>query len=226
MSKPASPMLRPVSIENSALLRRVDAQERKHLDATFDDMDVDADGHVSTSEFTRYLSRNPRGWPLGDLLDGQPADVRAQMIEFWFRKIDLQSEGYITKEELAAFFAAMKVTTFREQFMADFLLNLFDVDLDQRLNRVEMKRMLRVMIGHEPDEKVVNHLCGRTGSVSREELVGLLHEVKCSLPSLERSRAATVGGATLTDYLVIATMAAAAVGAGLFIYRRVAGASA
>jgi hypothetical protein len=213
--------LQAVPLESSALLRRVDAAERKHLDDTFDDMDVDADGHVSTSEFTRYLSRNPRGWPLGDLLDGQAPEVRAQMIEYWFRKLDLQCEGYITKSELAAFFAAMKQTTFREAFLADFLLNLFDTDMDQRLNRVEMKRMLRVMIGHEPSESVVKNLCGRSGTISRDELVQLLHEVKGSVAGLERSNRATTGAGTATDYLVMAVAAIAVVGAAAFVYKRV-----
>jgi Ca2+-binding EF-hand superfamily protein len=238
MSKPCSPAVKPSTpggkpaqvgilrqqrrgdgAEDSALLRRIEDGERRHLDRTFDEMDVDNDGLVSTSEFTRFLSRNPRGWPLGDMLDGQPAELRAQMIEFWFRKIDLMSEGYISKDELAAFFAAMKVTTFRDAFTADFLINLFDVDLDRKLSRVEMKRMLRVMIGHEPREEVVQRLCGRTGYVSRDELIELLHEVKGSVANLEKSRAATVGGSTL-DYVVVAATTAAVIGIAAIVYQR------
>jgi Ca2+-binding EF-hand superfamily protein len=206
-----SPKLRPVQVERSALLAQIDADERRQLDATFDDMDLDNDGHVTTGEFTRYLSRNPRGWPLGDLLQGQSEAVRAQMIEYWFRKIDLTNEGYITKAELAAFFQAMKQTSVREQFLADFLLNLFDLDMDQRLNKVEMKRMLRVMLGHDPSPATVDHLCGRSGFCSREELVALLHEVQCSLGSIENSTAATIGSSSITDFMIFGAVAAAVI---------------
>lgn len=216
MSSPKmKPVALPQSATDSAILARIDAADRKRLDHTFDEMDLDNDGKVSTNEFTRFLSRNPRGWPLADLLDGQSDQVRAQMIQYWFRKLDCQSEGFFTKDELAAFFAAMKVTEFREKFMADFLLNLFDVDLDGQLNREEVKRMLRVMLGHEPSLETVNHLCGSSQFVSRQELVNILHEVQCDVGRIEKATAARVGSSNIVDVIVGVTIVAA-IGVAVF----------
>jgi Ca2+-binding EF-hand superfamily protein len=210
----------PVIPAASRLVQQIDAEERRRLDATFDEMDLDNDGQVSTDEFTRFLSRNPRGWPLADFLDGQSAEMRTQMIQYWFRKLDCQSEGYFSKNELAAFFAALKVTEFRETFLADFLLNLFDVDLDGQLSRVELKRMLRVMLGHEPSEATVQHLCGRTQYVTRQELVNLLHEVKCEVGRIEASTAAKLGKSNVVDVIAIGVLViGVAVGVALFLRR-------
>ena len=138
--------------------------------------------------------------------------MRAQMVEYWFRKLDVVHDNVIDKSELAAFFAAMKQVSFREEFLADFLLNLFDRDLDQRLDRDEMQRLIRVMVGHEPTPDVLDHLCGKTGSVSREELVKILHEVHGDLKNLEKSTAATLGKNTATDVLTLLVIVGAVVG--------------
>lgn len=175
-------------------------QMNRRMDEVFMEMDVRGDGHVTKEEFTRFLRKNPRGWPLADLLDGQTTEVKDEIITFWFRKLDIQNEGYIVKAELRAFANLMMRRDYKEQVYTDLLIDMFDTDNDERISRIECKKMLRVLLGHEPTEIQVNRVAGKNG-VSRDELKALLHSIQCDFKRLEK-RGASGSAETLAVLLI------------------------
>jgi Ca2+-binding EF-hand superfamily protein len=158
--------------------------ESRELQQVFAAMDVDCDGRVSQHEFRAYLRKNPKGWPLADILDGQPESVKDQIVRFWFRKLDLTQEGHFDLSELMAFFQAMKQTKYKEMIYADFLLNLFDTNFDGRIDPEEYATMLRVLLGREVVPEYVRRALGAEG-MDREDLVRLLHAVHCDFSKLD-----------------------------------------
>jgi len=185
----------------------VDDEESKVLESVFVDMDVDCNQLVNQAEFRAYLKKNPRGWPLADVLAGQPEDVKDQIVSFWFRKLDLNSAGSFDKNELIAFFRAMKQTKYKEMIYADFLLNLFDTNYDGKLDREEYATMLRVLLGRDVPTYVLSSVSAE--GLSREDLVSLLHSIHCDFTQLDNRN--VVPSSRSFEFILVGVAAAAAI---------------
>lgn len=184
----------------------IDSQEQL-LGDVFIAMDVDCNQRVNKAEFNAYLKKNPTGWPLADVLAGQSEEVKEQIVNFWFRKLDLESSGSFDKFELIAFFKAMKQTKYKEKLYADFLLNLFDKNYDGKLDRDEYATMLRVLLGREVPSYVLESVAA--DGLSREGLVSLLHTIHCDFSQLDSRNTAKNAGAL--DFAMLAIVAGVAV---------------
>ena len=202
----AMPTVQPSPLELDTATVEV-AQLRK----IFSQMDVKSDGRVTQGEFKAYLKRNPRGWPLADLLIGQDPASSDLIITFWFRKLDVGRNGTFDDDELVAFFQALRNARYKEHLYADFLLNLFDTNCDGKLDKKEYKHMLTVLMGHEPDAQILASISNE--GYSREDLVRKLHHIRCDISKLERR----VGG--VRDVLLVVGLAAAVV-AGMAYFVR------
>jgi Ca2+-binding EF-hand superfamily protein len=184
----------------------IDSQEQI-LEEVFNAMDVDCNQRVNKAEFKAYLKKNPTGWPLADVLAGQTDDVKEQIINFWFRKLDLESSGSFDKFELIAFFKAMKQTKYKEMLYADFLLNLFDRNYDGKLDRDEYANMLQVLLGRNVPTYVLSSVA--TDGLSRDDLVSLLHTIHCDFSQLDSRNTAKNAGAL--DFAMLGVAVGAAV---------------
>ena len=206
-------MARPVNSTSAA------AKLRAQLDKTFDDMDVDADGRVSQEEFARFIEMNPRGWPLAELMQGLDAAKKKQMMQFWFRKLDLGAEGTFDKGEFYGFYQAMQTSGFQEKTYAEFLLSLFDLDFDMNLSRPEVEQMLQVLLGHKPSHHLVTKVMASSnrsdGTVDKAALERLLHDVHCNFGALEKSSHGSGGD------LVLVAVGVAVVGVAAFVAYKV-----
>jgi len=195
-------------------------QQRAQLVQRFYLMDQDHDGRVSKKEFSIYLERNPAGWPLGDILQNQTKEQQSLILQFWFRKLDIAGLGYITLDEFLAFFNAMSTVDYRESLLTDYLLNLFDENMDGSLDRKEYVNMLTVLLGRAPPATLVNDVYKRAdsnhdGKLSRAELRDLLHRVHCDIGVLAGHK----GSSALIDGLVFVAGAAAVVLVGVVLFR-------
>lgn len=162
--------------------------EELELHEVYHKMDIKGQGRVDKEEFARYLALNPRGWPLAELLHdigGPNTKIRDEIVNFWFRKLDIESQGSFDVHQLIAFFRAMRKTEYKEMVYADFLLNLFDRDYNGKLDRTEYAAMLRVMLGKEPSPATVNRI--DKNGLSRKDLCALLHTIHCDFKKLESS---------------------------------------
>lgn len=184
-----------------------DDSQEKCLEEVFRSMDVDCNQLVNKAEFKAYLKKNPTGWPLADVLAGQTEEVKEQIINFWFRKLDIESSGSFDKIELIGFFKAMKQTKYKEMLYADFLLNLFDRNYDGKLDRDEYATMLRVLMGREVPSYVLSSVA--TDGLSREDLVALLHSIHCDFSQLDSRNAAK--NANAFDFVMLTVVVGAAV---------------
>lgn len=200
---PANPGPVALSLEN-------EQQELATLEDVFKQMDVDCNDLINQNEFRSFLKKNPRGWPLADILDGQPEDVKNQIIAFWFRKLDVTNNGSIDKAEFIAFFKAMKETKYKEMIYADFLLNLFDRNFDGKLDKEEYKTMLHVLLGRDVPDYVVRGVSAE--GLSRQDLVSLLHSVHCDFTKLDIRNAAKQSEFILIGALVGVAVVAAGLG--------------
>lgn len=201
------------------------AKALEAIRAVFREMDVACTGRVSQKSFAAYLQRNPAGWPLADLLQNQPADIQKQIVTFWFRKLDLDSEGSFTEAELVAFFEAFRDAKAKEVLYADFLMNLFDANFDAKLDREEYANMLRVLLGREPNAATIAKVS--QDGLGRDGLVQLLHAIHCDLNLLEgkqtaprRGGACCAGDALATAVVVVGVAVVAFAAVQFFTKRR------
>eukprot|EP00759_Apiculatamorpha_spiralis_P022181 PhF_6_TR26504/c0_g1_i1/m.38342 len=198
--------------------RHNEEAQRQALLRTFYQIDANHDGRITRAEFEKYLKVNPTGWPLGDILSSQTPEQSKQIMEFWFRKLDVANNGAITQEEFLAFFHAMTNMDFREGVLTDFLLDLFDENMDGRLDRSEYTKMLTVLLGKEPSPALVKQIMDRAdknhdGKLSREELRELLHRVHCDVTKLGGAEAG------IGDLVALAVGVAAIVVGGYYLVR-------
>lgn len=214
----ANPPMAVPGITHEALTSDVDAETAKCLKDVFQEMDVDCNGRVNQAEFRAYLKKNPRGWPLADVLAGQPEGVKEQIVSFWFRKLDLDSSGSFDQDELVAFFRAMKQTKYKEMLYADFLLNLFDTNYDGKLDREEYGTMLRVLLGRDVPKYVLSSVSA--DGLTREDLVSILHSIHCDFSQLDNRNVVKAGGTELILVGVLLGAAAVLFVGGLSFLKR------
>ena len=201
------------------------AKELESLRNVFKEMDVSCTGRVSQKQFSSYLQRNPTGWPLADLLQGQSAATQKQIVTFWFRKLDIDGEGSFTETELVTFFEAMRNSKLKETLYADFLLNLFDSNFDAKLDRSEYANMLRVLLGKEPPKATIESIS--QDGLGRDDLVKLLHSIHCDLNLLgvahddgNQNKAKRSGDVITTIIVVVGVFAAAALVARYALHKK------
>eukprot|EP00760_Papus_ankaliazontas_P022176 PhM_4_TR1880/c0_g1_i1/m.94083 len=190
---------------------------RAQIVTAFHQIDTAHTGKITKAQFETYLKRYPTGWPLGDLLQKLDGDHQKSVVQFWFRKIDVENQGYINQDHFIAFFQAMSRTEYQESILTDFLLNLFDDDLDGRMNQKEYVNMLTVMLGKAPSPQLVKQVMrvadkNGDGKLDREELRQLLHRVHCDLTKL------TGGSGSVAEALVVVAGVVAAVAVGTFVF--------
>ena len=116
-----------------------------------------------------------------------------EMVQFWFSKLDLEKDGTFDKSEFVNFYVAVRnVHLQKETFYADFLLALFDRNLDGKIDESEYRLMLTVLFAKKTaaagggkrkkvvdiPKSVMDKFMTKDG-LSKKELTKLLHDISC-----------------------------------------------
>eukprot|EP00744_Colponema_vietnamica_P000645 GILI01001134.1.p1 GENE.GILI01001134.1~~GILI01001134.1.p1 ORF type:complete len:329 (+),score=78.02 GILI01001134.1:103-987(+) len=154
-------------------------QERdvNHMTEIFNAIDKNKKGHITKEEFRQYVLKNPKGWPLVDLFRAKAmnANERDVLVNFWFRKLDMDGSGHVNYGEFITIFKALQSTKVQETLYTDFLINLFDENLDGKIDRDEFTRMMHVLFGEMPPQQVLDSM--PEGGFDRESLTRAMHSI-------------------------------------------------
>lgn len=162
---------------------------------------VGSNNDVSTSEPMSPVTPNTLSVITSKLSD--------DMVQFWFSKLDLEKDGTFDKNEFVNFYVAVRnVHLQKETFYADFLLALFDRNMDGKIDEGEYRLMLTVLFGNKQQsgrhkknrqlvaipKDVMDKFMTKDG-LSRKELTKLLHDVSCDFNLLPGVHYLLHGGA-------------------------------
>ena len=147
-----------------------------YVNKLWDRFDTDKDGYLTLEEtkpFFDELIKHRSDLGLQNNMHGQ-----------WFRSIDVDNDGTITKNEMLNYFMLInysgKLNKLNLQAYIDFIYNEYDSDKDGHLSKEESKVLFEELIKHRPDLRMSSANHGMwfkridsdgDGNISKKEMI-------------------------------------------------------
>ena len=182
---------------NERVLEHYNELEREQIEkmtAIFNSIDTEKTGTISQDAFRKYVQKHPKGWPLVDLFRAKTMNQneRDMLVAFWFRKLDTDSDGTVTYADFINMFFALRDTKVQQSLYTDFLINLFDDNMDGLIDEREFTKMMKVLFGEEPPKAVLDQM--PEGGFDRDGLTRVMHSVSMDYQLLPASAMAFGNG--------------------------------